>query len=579
MMYVVRFREIPILLVGLLGALVCACTVQSLPGNEPVEGKTPFDYPAGLPAGVTRVIFDEGANKTVSVEDLGKSAYLVKVNRSADRVLAKNAGLIAGSAAASLGVRAAASSGVFAGGAGAELFVHESSRNHEFNKNPPPPEGLAKGRAASAGPAQAGELVVGATAREFWVDVTNGSKTTWKPISTTARGAGERCSVWVADDCFDDLSLSAKDGKITQAQAEAIAAKFDQIYALETPVFGYEFGGGPGGNGGIDGDQKIQILVYDIDDDYTAGQSSGTLGFFWSKDEYAQSTLDAYYDKDRFKSNEAEMFYIDAFFSDYKESMMISTLIHEYQHMINFNVKTKRLGMTYATWYDEMLSMLAEDMIGPLMGIPVTDSAHPAADRTRLLLDGYYRMGPTEWSNDSTIDVLLSYATAYGFGAYLARNFGGVALVKAMSGNDFVDEASVGAALEATKAIHASGVTNFLQAVSRYGEAFVYDDPHGKPFSYNKTSLGEVGDTPYVFPAFDVFDMTGFDLSLSLSAWLSKSASGPTVLPTGESATCNVPPYGVLIFQDEGWKDLSSPLKIALTKPANDDVDFYILVR
>jgi hypothetical protein len=88
-----------------------------------------------------------------------------------------------------------------------------------------------------------------------------------------------------------------------------------------------------------------------------------------------------------------------------------------------------------------------------------------------------------------------------------------------------------------------------------------------------------VGDTTYVFHAFDVFKMTGFDLGLSLNTWLQKSAPGPTVLPASESALRDVPPYGVLIFQDEDWKGLSGPLSIELTKPANPYVDFYVLMK
>jgi hypothetical protein len=256
--------------------------------------------------------------------------------------------------------------------------------------------------------------------------------------------------------------------------------------------------------------------------------------------------------------------------------MMVSTLVHEYQHMINFHVKTMRLGKPYSTWYDEMLSMLAEDMIGPLVGIPITDASHPAKDRTRFLLDGYYRAGPTEWNKGP--NVLLSYATAYGFGAYLARNFGGVALVKEMSNNNFVNEESVSAALALCPA-NTSGVTNFLQAISRYGEAFIYNNTAlqggGNMLSYNKTASGTVGGNTYTFHGFDIFSMKGFDLSKSVLAM--KGTDGPTVLPA--SASRDMPPNSVLIFQDDSWKNLSGPLELTLTKPANSNVDFYLMEK
>jgi hypothetical protein len=313
-------------------------------------------------------------------------------------------------------------------------------------------------------------------------------------------------------------------------------------------------------------------VVYDIDGDYTAAQISGTLGFFWSKDEYAQSTLDEYYGADNYKSNRAEMFYIDAYFSDYSASMMTSTLVHEYQHMINFNVKTKRLRKPYSTWYDEMLSMLAEDVIDPLVGIDISNVAHPVKDKIRYFLDAYYRSGPTEWHTDTVAWNFLSYANVYGFGAYLVRNFGGIQFLKEMSANDFVDEESVSMAL-ASCYDGKTGVTNFLQALSRYGEALVYNNTSGDTLSFNKTSTGTISGRSYTFHGFDIFTMPSYD-------WSTRKLSGTigsSTLPA--SVAVGMPPNSVLIFQEPEWKNKTGDLRITLTKPANPDVDFYLMEK
>jgi hypothetical protein len=58
---------------------------------------------------------------------------------------------------------------------------------------------------------------------------------------------------------------------------------------------------------------KISILVYDIDGDYSASQTGGTFGFFWAKDLYTDSYAQS---AAGLRSNQTEMFYVDAHFLD-----------------------------------------------------------------------------------------------------------------------------------------------------------------------------------------------------------------------------------------------------------------------
>jgi hypothetical protein len=586
---IVSFQRI--LLAGLIYfMLFTACNVgtssendaQSLPSAD-----TTFVYPE-LPEGVNRVIFNVDKKTLILSSESARSVYLVKVNRSSSSVTAADTGGVvdsdiapaqrsssssASSASSDIPIDGRPVSGVFTAPDGATVFRYDSTRNQEFNMNPPPISALkATGARANSALTPAASVAIVGDKKQFWIDQTIDSSTTWSQIDTTLRAESDHCNVWVADDNFSDSSVSPSDNKINFAQAREIAEKFNAIYSLETPVFGYEYGGGPGGNGGVDRDEKIQILVYDIDGDYKANQTSGTFGFFWQKDEYPQSKLDEAYGADKYKSNVAELFYIDAYFADYSVSAMVSTLVHEYQHMINFNVKIMRLGKNYSTWYDEMLSMLAEDVIDPLIGIDTNNDSHPINDRIYFFLDAYYRAGPTEWNNSTRLWTVLSYANVYGFGAYLARNFGGIQFLKEMSANDFVDEESISSALAFCSG-NITGVTNFLQAVSRYGEALVYyntSDSRGTPLSFNKTNTGTVSGTSYTFYGFDIFSMPRYDWSEKASS----GSNGPLVSSTHGST--NIPPNSVVIFQNPEWKDKVGDLRITLKKPENPYIYFYL---
>ena len=107
--------------------------------------------------------------------------------------------------------------------------------------------------------------VVGNT-EQFWVETS--VPYNFVQRTATLRSIGSTCYIWV-----DDSELSI----ITVSKAQALSNKFDQIYPLATQLLGYEYGGGPGGHGGIDRDQRIHILVYNI-------VETNVLGYFWDKD-------------------------------------------------------------------------------------------------------------------------------------------------------------------------------------------------------------------------------------------------------------------------------------------------------
>ena len=400
----------------------------------------------------------------------------------------------------------------------------------------------------------------------FWVE---DKDSTWIQISAVLRATSAHSKVWVAKDHYSE-TRNAKDNKLTQDQAQAIADTFDQIYQYEPPLFGYEYGGDlPSTDpsyGGVDGDPAVHILVYDIEDDYSSSQTSGVFGFFWAKDWYDQATLDSYQSK--LKTNRGELFNIDAFFADAYPEAIYSTLAHEFQHMIHFNTKSIQHGKSSETWYDEMLSLLAEDVIAPKIGIPVTNKYHPILSRIPTFLDRYNAAGLTEWLLGD--QVLISYANVYAFGAYLVRNYGGANLIKAIMENNTTNIPSL------NQALGASAQGSFTQALGRYGEAFIYSGDHtGGNRSFDTTVTTQINDIEYTFTGFDLWtipdDWKGYDP-------LPDNHTGPLIWDG--NYRFDMSGYSVIVQSFEEWQQVGADtVRIRFQKPSNSSIDLYLMIR
>jgi hypothetical protein len=322
----------------------------------------------------------------------------------------------------------------------------------EFNALPPLPAvpGTARSANRSLAPSFTVFGISPDESHSFWVDDDRASGG-WRQISAKLKATGTYCKIWVPDVNYQASGGTDSDLKITDARISELQSKFDTIYPLMIQFFGHEYGGGgsnggiggaSAGNNGIDGDPRIHILVYDIG--FNGAEDSGTAGFFWGKDEWTQAQLGTA----NLKSNLAEIFYIDAHFADKMPNLIYSTLIHEFQHMIHFNQKTLRLDRSSEAWYNEMLSLLAEDLFCKDIGINPDNVDHPIQSRIPFFKTFYWARGVTEgdWLSDQY--AILSYANTYAFGAYLVRNYGGAKLLQAMAANNYVDTASVEAALK-----------------------------------------------------------------------------------------------------------------------------------
>jgi len=487
--------------------------------------------PAAASGPVIKVSFTgTGTTKSVTLNGLSNNdIYLVKVNTFGSVVSAANTGSASGSSIS------AASGNIAPETDDTPKVRMGHPAADEYHANPPPfvrrksrsPDGGPLGSSFPSSP------TVGTTTL-FWVETFYGSGI-FVQKTATLRAAGTCGNIWV----MNDLT--------TFTSAQAMADKFDLLYPIETSLLGDDFGG-------WDIDSKIQLLVYDLG--YST--SGTTLGYFWGKDMRTDIGFGQ-------RSNEAAMFYLNGnanVFTNFGADTLYSTLVHEFQHMIHHARKSMK-GLNSAAWYNEMLSMAAEDVISPLIGIGPTNQGHPIQRRipgTSGFLNRYYTAGITEWdTSDNTLD---SYAIAYAFGAYLLRNYGGASLLQEMLANDLIDIASVTAAL---RTVNAGSEPSFEEALRRFGEALVFSGTLPADVqSFDKTVTKTIDGYTYTAAKFNI--------------WGDFGSSKPKIF--GVSQQQEMRPHSITVHQAaSGWKNQSGTKTITLQSPNNLNVEFYLMVK
>ncbi|MBP5158187.1 MAG: hypothetical protein ILP18_10000 [Treponema sp.] len=307
-------------------------------------------------------------------------------------------------------------------------------------------------------------LVANKTTKAIYVD-NDANISTFARKDATLRDVGKYCNVWVIDDYY--TSGRASGSKVNASICSSFADKFDGIYGKVRELFGdesdeiyYYYSNGEfkpesmnrlSDTGMYDKTHnKVNIVIYDIGGDASSSSGGGVVGYFYAKDYFPNGTDiqkltgKGYSQSEQILnySNEGKYFYVDAKYAVNDTTMVYSTLAHEFQHMVHWNQKTMRQDLESGSGFNEMLSMLCEDLLQSYLGLDNDDS--PKA-RLPLFEKCYPDVG-LEYRDSSSYLTLLSYADNYAFGAWLARNFGGAQLVKALSTNAYVDAKSIEAA-------------------------------------------------------------------------------------------------------------------------------------
>lgn len=172
----------------------------------------------------------------------------------------------------------------------------------------------------------------------FWVR--NVGTGVFEQITANLRSIGKHCYVYVAED-----------QSVSQAAINKVQSKFDQvIYSVNTTHFGNEW------KPGIDGDNKVYLLLSDIQDGYSNPNDGYVAGYFFAGDEMLQAEFPSH---SKVKSNEKEIVYLDTYPSDPDADDYMEIVAHEFQHMIHYNQDSKEV-----TWVNEGCSQIAPVLCG-----------------------------------------------------------------------------------------------------------------------------------------------------------------------------------------------------------------------
>jgi hypothetical protein len=383
----------------------------------------------------------------------------------------------------------------------------------EFNRTS---QSQVSGFTGSAGPAAgmisalpASSDTVGATAA-FVTDI-DGLGNPSATVGATCRlatgpvafadGRTRALSIWVDSANWDPTDTSAT--MMTPSKILALADRFlrspeqpGDIYHWDTAVVGEPWGIHtdaqliPWDNSGT-----ITILLANLNAVYSGPVY---VGYYWAKDNYSTAYCAG--------SNQRIMFYIDATLygtlegaeatwseGNYWPRLVRSTLGHEFQHMIHFYQKQVlfHAPTNTDTWINEMCSMIMEDLVADKLdvegprGVSAVDgtagAAHNTAGRIPYFnLCSYYGLvQPASYS-------LYDYSVSYAFGAWLARNFGGAALLRMIVRCPQTDETAV---VDAARAFGSRGET-LGDLLREWSSAVLLSDATNAPAGYRYNTGG-----------------------------------------------------------------------------------------
>ncbi len=259
--------------------------------------------------------------------------------------------------------------------------------------------------------------------------------------------------------------------------------------------------------------------------------------------------------------------------------------------MIDFNTKTitHSKDTSSCTWYNEMLSMLCEDIMGDQLGLDEVDRV--ATGRIKNFNAYYYYSGAAQYLESNS---WVSYGTAYAFGAWLVRNYGGVPLIKEMSTNNAVGKDSIVNAVKTVSGVDRSWNDLMKEYIQACGFRTAFAAGHGLetfnvvPSSkYYYSIINDAGSEITIYAQLDnTAFLTSRDVSNALEGTLkginlwssdyrNKSTYGPVILSPNSSV--DVQPTG-FVFRNVGQATQDS-VTLRFTTSSNSNEKLYIFVQ
>lgn len=431
---------------------------------------------------------------------------------------------------------------------------NKSQRIADFNRNPWAALGLAKTAESPylkfASPIPSSPLAaytVGDT------DTLQDDYSSWDstcqyvsaPIDVAADGTQRRLIVWVEDDSW--YLGGSKTYKVDETMVNWLASKFlalgpdNDVFDWLTTILGAEWGPSAYSNLiGFDGD--IHIVLADIEDDNEP--NGGIVGYFWSlnnfKNEYLVGT--EYEDL----SNQRIMFVLDSVMlanpvgglndlvweeEDDWALELYSTLAHEFQHMVSFYQRSILRDSDGAdVWIEELCSMLAEDLLSERMGVPGPRGVDPADGSAGPMDNPNGRM--PSFNRYTYIPLAITsyygledYSTTYAFGSWLARNYGGAALLRRLVHSSASDKSLV----ENAAAAGGAAPADLDSLMARWAASVLLSDREDLPQGYRYNAGGwfnsSLDGVSYRLGSIDAFRYRR-DMSLELGPYVF-TADGP----------------------------------------------------
>ena len=207
--------------------------------------------------------------------------------------------------------------------------------------------------------------------------------------------------------------------------------------------------------------------------------------------------------------------------SDAWPAEMVSTLAHEFQHMIHFYQKTvtRTAGTGSETWIEEMSSMITEDLLADKMevngprGVSYSDDTAGGAGNTEgrpPWFNTYDYVGPTVWYDGNA--ALVNYGINYVFGAYLVRNYGGAALFQKIVQSSATDYRAI------VDAVVALGYDeSFTTILQKWGVAVLLSNQTDLSSGYLYNTAGSfsstLGSITYNLGSVNLFNYSDGDLN------------------------------------------------------------------
>ncbi|MDZ7360102.1 MAG: T9SS type A sorting domain-containing protein [candidate division KSB1 bacterium] len=304
------------------------------------------------------------------------------------------------------------------------------------------------------------ELAQRSLQKTAW-NFTVGSQKTWYAndfrtnqrylASSTCRAVGTRCYIFVEDAVWLD--------RVSQAAVDAFRNAFDSSTPANSTKGIYQtdvdtFGSPPD----VDSDPKIIVLILDIKDQYSNTGSGGFIaGYFAGYNELPVTVAP--------QSNVAEILYIDAnplsLTTTGGLQFGLSTLAHEFQHMIHWNYDTDEL-----TFINEACSEVAS----VVCGYPISEQSSYVNNTNVNLLS---------WQA-----ALSDYSRAARFMTYV-RDQIGVGVLKAIVQNPSDGAFGIDAALQSI-----GSLLRFIDIFKNFAIANILDDKIVNPaYGYTYPNL------------------------------------------------------------------------------------------